>query len=346
MQQVAIHAPHDVRLIDIAKPEPGPNDVVVRVAACGICGSDLSYVAMGGLFVAGGGPMRIGHELSGIVDAVGAAVSSVRVGQRVVVNPEAAHNRIGNGGPEGGFTPFLLVRNVTQDTCLYPLPESLTFQEGALVEPLAVAMHAVNRAEIRHDDRVVVFGAGPIGLATIICLRYRGVRDVVAIDLSDTRLALAEHLGALAVCNSSRADPWDLIRERHGRELVHGAMPAVGTDVYIDASGAAPVVRDIFDNAKFRTRVVIVAMHTQHVSLPFFHVMAKEMTIKGAMAYPDEFPSVLEMLASKRVDVSPMITHRFAFTAFMEALATAQQPNQAAKVMIMFPEGGRCQAAL
>jgi (R,R)-butanediol dehydrogenase / meso-butanediol dehydrogenase / diacetyl reductase len=337
MQQVVIHAPHDVRFIDITKPEPGPNDIVVQVAACGICGSDLNYVAMGGLPVPGGGPMRIGHELSGTVDAVGEAVKSVRVGQRVVVNPEGAHNRIGNGGPEGGFTPYLLVRNVTQDACVYPLPASLTFQEGALVEPLAVAMHAINRAETRHTDKVVVFGAGPIGLGTIVCLRHRGVRDIVAVDLSDTRLALAQQLGASAVCNASRADPWDLIREQHGRALVHGAMPAVQTDVYIDASGAAPVVRDIFENSKFGTRVVVVAMHTQQVSLPFFHVMAKEMTIKGSMAYPDEFPTVIEMLASGRVDVSPMITHQFAFTEFMDALATAQQPSEAAKVMVNFP---------
>src|SRR3972149_1466547 len=160
MQQVTIHGPNDVRLIDIPKPEPGPRDVVVKVAACGICGSDLSYVAMGGLPVGSGEPMPIGHELSGVVDAVGEAVTSVRVGQRVAVNPEAAGNRIGNGGGEGGFTPYLLVRNVTDDACVYPLPDSLTFHQGALVEPLAVGMHAVNKAEARANDKVVVFGAG------------------------------------------------------------------------------------------------------------------------------------------------------------------------------------------
>ena len=336
MKQVTIHAPNDVRFIDIPKPEPGPHDAVVKVAACGICGTDLSYVAMGGLPIASGGPMRIGHELSGVVDAVGAAVKHVRVGERVVVNPEAANNRIGNGGPEGGFTPYLLVRNVTADACVYPLPESLTFQQGALTEPLAVGMHAVNRSEARPSDKVAVFGAGPIGLAAIVCLRYRGVEDVVAVDLSDARLALAVRLGARAVGNAAHADPWEMIREQHGRELVHGVMPAVGTDVYIDASGAAPVVRDMFDNAKFGARMVVVAMHRQEVSLPVFHVMAKELTIKGAMAYPDEFPTAIEMLASGRVDVSPMITHQFAFADFPDALATAQQPEKAGKVMVTF----------
>ncbi|MFI5396204.1 MAG: zinc-binding dehydrogenase [Candidatus Binatia bacterium] len=337
MQRVTIHAPNDVRLTEIPMPEPGLNDVVVKIAACGICGSDLSYVAMGGLPVASGGPMPIGHELSGTVHAVGTAVKSLRVGQRVVVNPEAGSNRIGNGGPEGGFAPYLLVRNVTSSECVYPLPGSLTFQQGALVEPLAVGMHAVNQSETRPGDKVVVFGAGPIGLGTIVCLRYRGVKDIIAVDLSPTRLALAKRLGARVVCNAASADPWKVIREHHGRELVHGVMPAVGTDVYIDASGAAPVVRGIFDNSKFGTRMVVVAMHKQEVSLPFFHVMAKELTIKGAMAYPDEFPAVIEMLASGSVDVSPMITHQFDFAEFMEALATAQQPDKAAKVMVNFP---------
>ena len=337
MQQATIHAPNDVRLIEVPKPEPGPNDVVVKVAACGICGSDLSYIAMGGLPLPGGGPMPIGHELSGVVDAVGDTVTSVDVGERVVVNPEAASNRIGNGGPEGGFAPFLLVRNATRDACLYRLPEPLTFEQGALVEPLAVGMHAVNRAEVRPSDRVVVFGAGPIGLATIVCLRYRGVSDIVAVDLSATRLTIAERLGARAVCNAASADPWEVVRAHHGRELVHGVMPAVGTDVYIDASGAAPVVRDVFDHSKFGSRIVVVALHKQEVSLPLFHVMAKELTIRGAMAYPDEFPSVIEMLASGRVDVSPMITNRFDFAEFTKALATAQQPDQAAKVVVKFP---------
>ncbi len=337
MQQVTIHGPNDVRFNDVPQPQPGPTDVVVKVAACGICGSDLSYVAMGGLPLSTGTPMPIGHELSGTVHSVGAAVKNIRVGQRVVVNPEAANNRIGNGGREGGFAPYLLVRNAIVETCLYPLPDSLTFQQGALVEPLAVGMHAVNRGDARPDDKVVVFGAGPIGLGTIICLRYRGVTDIVAVDLSNTRLALAAQLGAGAVCNPARAEPWAVIGAHHGRELVHGALPAVGTDLYIDACGAAPLVRGVFDNAKFGTRMVAVALHKQEVALPFFHVMAKELTIKGAMAYPDEFPAVIEMLTAGCVDPSPMITHQFPFAEFLQALATAQDAGRAGKVMVTFP---------
>ncbi len=337
MQQVTVHGPHDVRFEAVPQPQPGPADVVVKVAACGICGSDLTYVAMGGLPLAPGVSMPLGHEISGTVYAVGASTKAVRVGQRVVVNPEAANNRIGNGGREGGFAPYLLVRNAALESCLYPLPEHLTFQQGALVEPLAVGMHAVNRADVQPHDKVVVFGAGCIGLSTIICLRHRGVNDIVAVDLSKTRLGLAARLGARAVCTPADADPWTVIGEHHGRELVHGALPAVGSDLYIDACGAAAVVRAAFDHAKFGARLVVVALHTQEVALPFFNVMAKELTIKGAMAYPDEFPAVIEMLAAGSVDPSPMITHEFAFADFPRALATAQHPDRAGKVMVTFP---------
>ncbi len=337
MRRISIHAANDVRFDEVPVPEPGATDVLVRVAACGICGSDLSYIAMGGLPVGGGGPMPLGHEFSGTVHAVGAAVTSVRVGDRVAINPEAAGNRIGNGGPCGGFAPYVLVRNVTADACLYRLPDSLTFQQGALVEPLAVGMHALNQAEVQPTDKVVVFGAGPIGLGSIVCLRYRGVPNIIAVDLSDTRLAIARQLGASAVCNPSGGDPWTTIREHQGAELVHGAMPAVGADVYIETAGAAPVVRDVFEHAKFGARLIIVAIHKQEVSLPMLHVMAKELTIRGAMAYPTEFPAVIEMLASGRVDVSAMITHQFEFAEFAEAVATAHRPDKAGKVMVNFP---------
>ncbi len=339
MRQATIHGPDEVRLVEVPRPEPGPHDLVVRVAACGICGSDLAYVAMGGLPLPGGGPMPIGHELSGVVEAVGSAIAGISPGQRVVVNPEASQNRIGNGGTEGGFAPHLLVRNADRDACVYPLPDGLTFEQGALVEPLAVAMHAVNRAEARPGDRVVVFGAGPIGLGAIVCLRYRGIRDVVAVDLSATRLALAGQLGAVAVCNPAETDPWEVIRQHHGHEMVHGAMPAVGSDVFIDASGAAPVVRAVLEGAKLGARLVVVAMHKQEATLPLFHVMAKELTIRGALAYPDEFRPVLDMLASGQVDARPMITHRFDFDDFPQALATAKRAEAAGKVMVHFGSG-------
>jgi len=336
MKQVTVHGPNDVRIVEMPKPQPGPRDVLVKVAACGICGSDLHYIAMGGLPLPTGGPMALGHEFAGIVDGVGEAVGGVAIGQRVVIRPEGAHNRIGGGGPSGGLAPYVLVRDATDETCLYPLPDGLTLQEGALVEPLGVGMHAVSKADVEPGDKVVVVGAGPIGLATIVCLRYRGVTDIVAVDLSATRLALAAQLGARAVCNATTDDPWAVIRHHHGASQLHG-MPTVGSDVYIETSGTGAVMRDIFVNCRLGARIVVLAIYKQDLSLPFLLVMAKELTLKGSMALGVEFPDVIAMLASGTVDVTPIITHEFDFDNFTEALDVARRPDKAAKVMVNFP---------
>jgi threonine dehydrogenase-like Zn-dependent dehydrogenase len=344
MKQVVVHGPNDVRVVEIPKPEPGPKDVVIQVAACGVCGSDLHYVAIGGLPIPGAGPMPLGHEVAGIVHAVGEAVTTATVGQRVIVRtPAGPHNAIGSGGP-GALADYLLVRNVTEsaidldgrafDTCLYPLPDSWTFQQGALVEPLAVGWHAADQSEARPGDKVVVCGAGPIGLATIVALRYRGVDNVMAIDLSETRLALAERLGASAVCDAAHR-PWEMIAEQQGREVVHG-RPAVSTDVYIDTTGAERVMRDIFDHSKFGARVVVVAMYGADLSLPFVQVMAKELILKGSMSVGHDFANVIEMLASGRVDIAPLITHQVDFAHVMDAFAMARQADKAGKVMVNF----------
>jgi threonine dehydrogenase-like Zn-dependent dehydrogenase len=252
----------------------------------------------------------------------------------VAVRGEAAGNRIGSGGA-GGFAPFVLLRNVCDDNGLHPLPDALSFEEGALVEPLGVALHAVNEGEVRPGEKVVVFGAGPIGLSAIVCLRHRGVDDIVAVDLSEKRLALARQLGARNVANAA-GDAWAEIGRAHGRGQVHG-QPVVASDVYIETTGAESVVRGILEHAGFRARVVALAIYERDLSLPFLQVMAKELSIRGSIALGQEFPAVLEMLAAKRVDVSPMITHRFGFDRFLDALATARRADEAAKVMVSFP---------
>ena len=176
IQQVKIHGPGKVQLDDAKKPEPGPRDAVLRVAACGVCGTDVRYVRMGGL----GRAMALGHELSGVIESVGAEVSNLAPGMRVVLNPTASANMIGNGGPEGGFTQALLVRNAADGACLFPIPDELPMHLAALSEPLGVGMNAVDRTDVTAGDKVAVFGAGPIGLSAIATLRDRGVADVVA----------------------------------------------------------------------------------------------------------------------------------------------------------------------
>ncbi len=327
MKQVNIHGPGKVQLDDAEKREPGPRDAVVRVAACGVCGTDVRYVRMGGLTR----PMPIGHELSGVIESTGAEVSDLAPGTRVVLNPTASANMIGNGGPEGGFTQQLLVRNAADGGCLFPIPDDLPMHLAALSEPLGVGMNAVDRSEVTPDDKVAVFGAGPIGLSAIATLRDRGVSDVVAIDLSPRRLELATALGARATINASEQDPWVELKRLHGEEPLMG-MPMAATDVFIEASGAGKVITDVLQSGKAESRLTVVALHEQSVNVSFLWVMMKQMTIRGAMEYPADYTDAIELLS--RWDLSPMITHRFPLERISEAIEVATDPNAGGKVMV------------
>src|SRR5262249_19710723 len=152
-----------------------------------------------------GGVTPIGHEAAGEVVQVGSAVQGVKVGQRVVINPMQTSTFIGSGGPDGAFTEEVLVGDVQSDT-LIPIPDDLPYEVAALTEPLAVALHGVNRMQVKPGDKVVVFGCGPIGLGMVLWLVDRGVKDVVAVDLAPERLERAQALGAKAVINAGTED--------------------------------------------------------------------------------------------------------------------------------------------
>ena len=184
MKQLRLHGPDDVRLDEVPEPQPGPRDAVVRVASCGICGSDVGYIRLGGVAGPTRRPLPLGHELAGVVEQVGSEVDGRRAGARVVVHPGAQGNRIGNGGPEGAFAARLLVRNAGADRNLFAIPDGMPFELAALAEPLGVGMNAVDRAGASKGEKVVVFGAGPIGLAVLATLLDRGVTDVIVVDLA------------------------------------------------------------------------------------------------------------------------------------------------------------------
>jgi threonine dehydrogenase-like Zn-dependent dehydrogenase len=249
MLQVRVHGPGDVRVDEVAEPEPGPGDAVVRIAACGICGSDLSYIRMGGLAGPGPEPMCLGHEMAGVVEAVGENVTAVTPGDRVVVQPGNEElGRIGGGGPEGGLTPLLLVRSADAGL-LHPVPDSVPLDVAAFAEPLAVGMHAVEQAQVRDGEAVAVFGCGPVGLASVATLVDAGCEQVVAVDLSATRRELAVGLGAQAALDPTTDDVWAALADLHGTApFMFGPTPA--TAAFIEASGSPKVLRDILDRGR------------------------------------------------------------------------------------------------
>ena len=277
--------------------------------------------------------MPLGHELSGTVVEAGRNVSHVKPGDRVVVNPEGNGNRIGNSGPEGGFAPYLLVKGAAIDPiCVIPLPDSIDFELGALVEPLSVSMHGVHQGQAKSGDRAVIFGAGPIGLGIVLILRYYGINDIVVVDMAQQRLDMAQQLGA----STFKADE-DLLAnyliEQHGSADIMG-MPVPATDLYFEATGVGAVFTQITQLAKTGARAVVVGVHKAPVELDLVNLLIRELTITGSMAYPNEFPKVIDMLTSGKIDARPLISHRYKLSEFNTALATATAGGEAIKVLV------------
>jgi (R,R)-butanediol dehydrogenase/meso-butanediol dehydrogenase/diacetyl reductase len=264
MNSVQTAGPGTIEVAEIERPVPGPRDILVRVRACGICGTDAAFVQMGGIPGPDGQtaaiPLR--HEPAGEIAESGAEVTGLKAGDRVVVNPQAAPSGIiGCGGALGGLSEYLLIQNAVAGKSVAVFSDTLPVEIAALNEPMAVARHCVNRSQARTSDKVVVFGAGPIGLGTVIWLKLRGVRDVTVADVIPGRPRAALAIGADAVIDSSREDVTARLTELHGQGTNALGAPRPDTDIYLDAAGAAVVVNTALRAAKWGARLVTVAVH-------------------------------------------------------------------------------------
>jgi 2-desacetyl-2-hydroxyethyl bacteriochlorophyllide A dehydrogenase len=330
--QARIHGIDDLRLDKVAPPDCGPDDLVVRVRECGICGSDLGYIAIGGL-TGPDDPMRLGHELWGEVAETGVNVSHVTCGDRVVVQPMGNGTNIGNGGGEGGFTPLLLVRDAAKyPASAMPLPTDLPAEYGALVEPLAVAQHGANRIAAAAVDKAVIYGAGAIGLSMLQVLQYRGLQDIAVVDLSRRRLDAAAQMGAHVL----RGDDADLARkliELHGASEFFG-MPMPASSLYVEATGARSVFEGILSIAGPGSRICLTGVHKEPATVDLVMLLARELSLVAAMGYENEFEEVVQMLQSGRLQPSAMVTHHFPLSRLGEAFAMARDTQQAIKVMV------------
>ncbi|MCP1470402.1 threonine dehydrogenase-like Zn-dependent dehydrogenase [Sphingobium sp. OAS761] len=339
MPLARVHGPGDVRLDDVPVPLPADGEVIVRVAACGICGSDLGYIAQGGL----GGveplsePLPIGHEFAGTIEAVGRGVSGLATGQRVAVNPD--HGYIGGGGPEGAMAPFIRVRGASLGETVFPLPGHVSFAQAALAEPLSVGLHAIERLGIAPHDKVAILGAGPIGLCTVAMLRSMGAEKIAIFDRVETRLERARILGAGLACNVDRQPMVEALAEFHGAGERFGA-PHVETDAFIDCAGSPQALTQAFGAAKYRARIAVVALHKNPVALDLWRMMANEILITGSIAVDraEAFGKALAMIAREGSALAPLISHHFDFADFHEALRTAASTEESAKVMLTFAD--------
>ena len=325
MKVSVVTAPGETQVVDVPTPTVGPSDVLVKIRACGICGTDAFYISLGGMPGAEG-RMPLGHEPAGEVVEVGSDVTGIAVGDHVVINPMAAPSGIiGNGGATGALADYLLIEDAERGKSLEVVPDHIPFEVAALNEPMAVARHGVNRCRPKPSDKVVVFGAGPIGLGANIAFKSLGVSHVVVADLIPARLEKALAVGADAVINSAHEDVAQRLIELHGvgESLFPGTA---GTDVHFDAAGAPAVINTALAVAKPGARLGVVAVHKQPVPVDFLNIMRNEITIVGSMGYPDEIFEVTKDLIANWEKYALIVSHTIPFDKVDEALRTASTP--------------------
>ena len=294
-------------------PHPGPGEVAVAVTHCGVCGSDVHYFMdgrIGDMVVEQ--PLVLGHEFAGTVAEIGAGVTGLELGQLVAVQPGVPCGtcRLCRAGrynlcPDMSFagTPpvdgALVDRFVTAADFVYPLPDGLSAEDGALCEPLACGVHAVERAGVRLGDRVAVLGSGPIGLMTAVACQAAGATVAVATDLVDPRLAMAEEMGAQRVVNASRTD---VVAETAGEEL----------DVVFDCAGAVDTAQQGIDMVRRGGTVQIVGFpRGAMVSIEMARAVRKELNIHTMLRFVNNVPTAIALLESDTERLRRLITHRF-----------------------------------
>lgn len=313
-------------------PEIVADGVLIKVSACGICGTDMHNYNGHGFFSPG---MVPGHEFSGRVEKLGQGVAGLVIGTRVVVNP--MHSLVGLGGVPGAFAQYVMVPAALVGTSIYPIPDSISDEEGALLEPFAVALHAVNRADPAPDAKTVVFGAGTIGLCTVLALQDRGIKDIVVTDISPARLALAESFG-VKTFNVSMGPVLDYLRSVYGETPVpFSPQPSPAVDLTIDCAGLDQTYLDCFQVTRFGGKIIIVARPRGGFVFDPAPILLRELTVFGSWSYVDEFQQAIDLLKAGKVDLRPLITHRYGLADLADAFRKQSDIFEAVKVMVEIP---------
>nr|GMD34605.1 sorbitol dehydrogenase-like [Ipomoea batatas] len=325
-------------------PSLGPHDVRVSMKAIGICGSDVHYLKHGrcGDYIVKE-PMVIGHECAGIIEEVGSEVKHLVAGDRVALEPGVSCWRCSHC-KEGSYnlcdemkffaTPPIhgsLANQIVHpaDLC-FKLPENVSLEEGAMCEPLSVGVYACRRANIGPETNVLVLGAGPIGLVSMLSARAFGAPRVAVVDVDDQRLAFAKKLGADAIIKVSHKVE-DVESEV---ENIKAAM-GVGIDVSLDCAGFNKTMTTALRATRSGGKVCLVGMGHCEMTVPLTPAAAREVDIVGIFRYKNTWPQCIEFLRSGKIDVKPLITHRFGFTQkdVEEAFETSARGGNAIKVM-------------
>lgn len=234
---------------------------------------------------------------------------------------------IGNGGKQGALSEYMVIARADADAAIIPVSSSLPAELAALAEPLAVGLHAVNRAEVTSRQHVAVLGVGCIGMSIIAGLRARGIDDIIAVDVSPMRLEAARRLDARSVIHATTENVRERLESLHGKEYAFGMLPAVSTDIYFDTAASAHVLRDTISMARRQALIVYVGLYTGDVSLDLMQALHREVDLRAAVAYEDEFSEALQLLGEPMIEFEAMISHRFPLEQFGAAFGIAKDPR-------------------
>jgi len=317
MKAAVWHGVKDVRVEEVELKPTKSNEVVVRVAYAGICGSDLHEYLEGPVFIpvdqpdeltGGQAPLTMGHEFSGVIEKIGADVTKYKVGDHVSINPTITKGHVPDDvdvydgysfiglSTDGGFTSHV---NVPEDS-LYRLPEDFSMKLAATIEPTAVAVQAVKEGGLRFGEKVVIFGAGPIGVLVAAAAKAAGATKIVAVDLSEVRLNKALEMGATDIVNPSQVN--DTVA------AIKNIIPG-GADVSFEVAGVQPTFEQAIDATRPRGTMVIVSIFARPITFNPMQLMNAGVKLTTTIAYSKEtFQQTVDLVSSGQIDVAPVIT--------------------------------------
>ena len=323
MKAAVLYKPLDMRIEEVEIPQISSDEVLIRMKRVGICGSDVHFYLRGRIasFIVEK-PLILGHECSGEIVEVGEDVVSLKPGQRVVIEPgfvcgKCFYCKSGRynlcrsvkfyGAP--GFNGTFAEYAAAPEQNVYPIPEKISYEEGAMIEPLAVGMMAAKMGRIGVSDVVAVLGAGPIGQMALQAARVHGAPEIYVTDVINYRLDYARKYGASGVINAGAEDVVKRVKELTDNE---------GVDVVVEASGAPSAIRQAIEIVKPGGRIVLVGYPPGDVSLPIAEMISKELTIQGIHRYANVYPAAIKAVASGKAIVKPYVTHIFPFERILE----------------------------